>query len=927
MFKNRALIFHKIAFTALLTPVLTVLYNPVVADTYVWGDLNGVTDSANCGTAPDSATVIFTMLQSNGNVLANNSLPDILNSAQTPTCGTFTYNTVTQTGSAEIAPFDFFSSGPAVASGITVDLIPDALDLTGIGEFFLANMLFSWNGNVGIPVSLVWDAQAILAEMDGTPASFTLNNDGTINTANPVSGTGAIPASDGTLSVFTPPGGPGSFLGLGPQPLATKQFNTTNIVGVDGSGNTVCVAGADADYSNNTGGGCMQVNPSADIAQSIIADTLDISTVNPTQPIGVGGNPMVDGPFTGFNANFEYNNMKLVSFTDTTDPVISLNAHVTPAGTSVVDLIVNVDTYTEPGATCADAAPLDAHTYTVATPTGGPVDTLTVGTTILTYTCTDASGNSSNTTRTVNVKAPDAVITLLVDGNGDITPVTQECAVAYVDAGATCSDPEDGNILGTANPLPNNLFSLDQSNVDTNIGTPGGPYAATWSCQDNDLNASTQDRDVNVVDTTGPVVTPNATDPDNITSSTADNPAVYNDQGAVATDTCDTTFPINILSATLGTVTMTVPDTGPEVIVSNLQYTETDADGNSTTTILTVNVTRSQPVITLLGGGVILNVGETYVEQGMDVADAQDGSFANVTSSGACGSMTCTVDSSTVDTNTSGSYTVTYDVVDGDSNNATQVTRTVQVGIFASDSNFTMLNPAGDVFGGTNDVAFDWDQTFNTDESDTNFGKMTIASVKPQEFFGFVWTAHHVRVYGPGTYTFDTTCTIPELEAGDTVCNNPLQSGQTQQFLTMTVDVGQVGAHILFDWNTSSDIDVVNVWDVDGVWDAHGATDPTNKLWDGQAGLPPDPTTTWKLVSTDVNGDNKNGAPMVDGPFQDFYANFNAGPAGTTEPVPPYQGTAPETEIGDSVLASINLWGLFAGLITLLGLRLTSKKK
>jgi len=118
MFKNRALIFHKIAFTALLTPVLTVLYNPVVADTYVWGDLNGVTDSANCGTAPDSATVIFTMLQSNGNVLANNSLPDILNSAQTPTCGTFTYNTVTQTGSAEIAPFDFFSSGPAVASGI-----------------------------------------------------------------------------------------------------------------------------------------------------------------------------------------------------------------------------------------------------------------------------------------------------------------------------------------------------------------------------------------------------------------------------------------------------------------------------------------------------------------------------------------------------------------------------------------------------------------------------------------------------------------------------------------------------------------------------------------------------------------------------------------------------------------------------------------
>ena len=57
--------------------------------------------------------------------------------------------------------------------------------------------------------------------------------------------------------------------------------------------------------------------------------------------------------------------------------------------------------------------------------------------------------------------------------------------------------------------------------------------------------------------------------------------------------------------------------------------------------------------------------------------------------------------------------------------------------------------------------------------------------------------------------------------------------------LRMTVPAGMVGAHILFDWNTTDNIDVVNVWDIDGVWDQHGDTDPKNKLYDGPAGDAP----------------------------------------------------------------------------------------
>ncbi len=78
-------------------------------------------------------------------------------------------------------------------------------------------------------------------------------------------------------------------------------------------------------------------------------------------------------------------------------------------------------------------------------------------------------------------------------------------------------------------------------------------------------------------------------------------------------------------------------------------------------------------------------------------------------------------------------------------------------------------------------------------------------------------------------------------------------------------------------------------------------------------------------MSTDLNGDLVNGTPMVDGPFQGFYANFNAGPGGTAPPPEPYTGTAPDTKIGTG-LASISVWGLSAGLLTFFGFRRFSKK-
>jgi hypothetical protein len=120
-------------------------------------------------------------------------------------------------------------------------------------------------------------------------------------------------------------------------------------------------------------------------------------------------------------------------------------------------------------------------------------------------------------------------------------------------------------------------------------------------------------------------------------------------------------------------------------------------------------------------------------------------------------------------------------------------------------------------------------------------GSWAVASTK--FFFKAIWTAHDGVTFGPGTYTIDTTPT----DTTDALTYN------------FTVGAGQVGGHILFDWKTNADIDVVNVWDVSG-------NTYTSVDWDmdGQ-----------NNYYTVYPGDNVRGGEMIDGPFIGFNANFN----------------------------------------------------
>jgi hypothetical protein len=109
-----------------------------------------------------------------------------------------------------------------------------------------------------------------------------------------------------------------------------------------------------------------------------------------------------------------------------------------------------------------------------------------------------------------------------------------------------------------------------------------------------------------------------------------------------------------------------------------------------------------------------------------------------------------------------------------------------------------------------------------------------------ETFLGSSWTTHGGTTFGPGTYIIDT------IEGG---------------IYNFSVGAGQMGGHILWDWGTNTDMDIINVWDVNTVG---GVTTYT---------------------STDIDGGGIPGIGMIDGPFATvpFSMNFDFS---TAVPIP-----------------------------------------
>lgn len=294
------------------------------------------------------------------------------------------------------------------------------------------------------------------------------------------------------------------------------------------------------------------------------------------------------------------------------------------------------DVYNEPGFVATD---IEDGDITAGVVSSGNVNSNATGTYTLLYTATDSHGNNATASRTVIVAAVNVPLISLIGAN---TPSLLQGS-AYTEQGATATDIEDGDI--TANIVVTGT-------VDHN--TPG-TYVITYTVTDTDNHTVSTTRTVTVNPNTVPVISLIGNNTGQILQGNT-----YTEQGATASDAEDGDITASIITS--GSVDHTTP--GNYVIT----YSVTDSHSNSVTETRTITVAPNNvPTITIIGGAVDVIRGTTYVEQGANAADAEDGSLtASIV-------ITSNVDESTV-----GSYLVTYTVTDSD-NNTVSETRVVNV--------------------------------------------------------------------------------------------------------------------------------------------------------------------------------------------------------------------------------------------------------
>jgi hypothetical protein len=213
-----------------------------------------------------------------------------------------------------------------------------------------------------------------------------------------------------------------------------------------------------------------------------------------------------------------------------------------------------------------------------------------MGDTLVSCTATDDSGNSAFGQFTVTVGDSTApTVTLL----GDNPQTVEVGSGPYVDPGATVSDIADpAPLLFVLNQLP----PVDYSAVDTTVV---GTYFVPYIAQDESGNTSVEViREVNVVDTTDPVIT--VVEP--VLNITADSAAGATVDYSTNVSVSDVGDPSVSLVCTPASDTLFVLGT------TTVNCTATDASSNEATASFDVSVLLSE------GGGV--GFGKTNVKAG-----------------------------------------------------------------------------------------------------------------------------------------------------------------------------------------------------------------------------------------------------------------------------------------------------------------------
>ena len=428
------------------------------------------------------------------------------------------------------------------------------------------------------------------------------------------------------------------------------------------------------------------------------ADTGETVTSSGTVDTSVAGTYTITYAVTDAAGNVATPVTRTVTVADTMAPVITM-----ASGTDTV----------EQGSTWADAGATADTGETVTA--SGTVDTSTIGTYTITYTATDAAGNAGTATRTVTVVADTTAPVITVasaakrladlvggsltdDGNGNYTLVsnidlTEDLIIGSnetlfintnIQLNISSNIHNKGIVFLTGNT--DNQTTINNYGVFVNEGLvqSSNQYEYFYNMSGGkfyNLNPNQRDGVANQLyrfnaqsgsavfdvksafkfgrfnsndgsytgDYTGGIPYEVAL----LDGNTVEQGGTWADPGATA-DTGETvTSSGTVDTSVVGSYTIT--------------YTATDAAGNAGTVTRTVTVVDiAAPVITVISGTDTIEPGVTWADAG---ATADTGEV--VTASG------------TVDTSTSGTYTITYTATDAAGNVGT-ATRTITVG----DGNF-----------------------------------------------------------------------------------------------------------------------------------------------------------------------------------------------------------------------------------------------
>jgi uncharacterized repeat protein (TIGR01451 family) len=414
---------------------------------------------------------------------------------------------------------------------------------------------------------------------------------------------------------------------------------------------TVSSAVADSNPENNYSTASVPVTPSpcvltcpSNIIQSVAAgDTGATVTYPPPTTSGNCGQSVISNPASG---SFFPLGTTTVTTTTSTGGACTFQVTIQNPGGLAISLnganpfaLECGDNFADPGATAVNGV-------------GNPVPVVVSGTLddhapasyTLTYTATEGA-NSVSTSRTVNVSDSEApVITL----NGQ-NPMTLSSGQPFINPGASASDDCEG-----ARPV------TSSGTVDTN--TPG-TYTVTYTASDSAGHTATSPRTV-------------------IVEGAANGaPTIIIDGGVQMSIECGSNFIDPGATATFGGASVPVTSTGTVdshalasyviTYTACIEDTPGHCDPNRTAQALrTVTVEDTTgPTIEILGANpmTVECHTTTFTDPG---ATAHDGCAA--------GNLATTA-SSTVDVNTVGEYTITYNATDPSGNPADPVARTVNV--------------------------------------------------------------------------------------------------------------------------------------------------------------------------------------------------------------------------------------------------------